>query len=87
MTDVVVRKIPFTIMQYITHPIGKSESKIIESETVLGRFGRHYTASGRLPWSLTKNELQTVSKRLTQLIIPGHLDLNPQHLFVQIEIS
>ena len=74
------------ICTYINFPIGKSKDKdkLVRSEMVLQRFGLQPTGSvltTRLPWILTKNELEQACQRLTHVIIPAHYDFNPQYLF------
>ena len=48
---------------------------------LLGRFGLQLGNNNQLLWVLTKEELQLAQQRLKHLVIPAHLDFNPQHLF------
>ena len=65
--------------------IGKTndKGKVVQSEMALQRFGLKPESAlpTRLPWILTKTELQSACHRLTHVVIPAHYDFNPQYLF------
>ena len=59
--------------------VGKSDDssagRIAEAEKTLGRF------QNNPPWVLSKEQLRLANQRLKQILLPSHLDFNPQCVF------
>lgn len=62
--------------------LGKSndKGKIVKAEAALGRF-KLELRSGKPPWLLSKEDVKVANQRLKHILIPVHLDFNPQYLF------
>ena len=52
----------------------------MKTKAALGRF-KSDSQSEKPPWLLSKEDIQLANQRIKHILIPSHLDFNPQYLF------